>query len=162
MKIYFEKIEGFNTKLPTYGSEESAGMDVYLPDYTKDQIDEYFPVICTKTDTCKLRIYPNDVVKIPLGIRCAFDKGYVLLVKNRSSLASRGIIKTAQVIDSDYRGQLFACLTNIGNCVETLQSGDRVIQLILMPYIHAEIESGIPDDLKVTKRDQGGFGSTGK
>lgn len=161
-KIYFEVVDGFDVKLPTYGTEFSAGIDCYLPRFTCDQLKS-FGKCCNDNCGCNsIIIYSGEIVKIPLGVKCAFDNQYVLMAKNRSGLSLKGLTKLSQVIDSDYRGQLFVSFYNCGPDRIELNFGDRIIQLVLLPYIHAEICEGIPKEYKDTERGEGGFGSTGK
>lgn len=173
-KIYFERIEGYDVKMPVYGTKFSAGIDCYLPNYTEEQekeIEVRTSIDCSgeckkKASICpsKKRIYinPHEIVKFPLGIRCAFDDKYVLMAKNRSGLSLRGLTKLAQVVDSDYRGQLFVSFVNCLNEAVYVHPGDRIIQFVLLPYIHAEICEGIPKRYENTDRGTGGFGSTGR
>lgn len=164
-KIYFEKIEGYDVKMPTYGTRFSAGIDCYLPSYTDDQVQNVLEdcyIVRLQNGKRRIVIHPGQIVKIPLGLKCAFDDKYVLMAKNRSGLSLKGLTKLAQVVDSDYRGQLFVSFYNCGREKIELDAGDRVIQFVLVPYIHAEIHEGIPDGLKDTERGAGGFGSTGR
>ena len=164
-KIYFEKIEGYDVKMPAYGTQFSAGIDCCLPNYTDEQARDMLEgcdIVRLEDGKMRIIIHPDQIVKIPLGLKCAFDNKYVLMAKNRSGLSLKGLTKLAQVVDSDYRGQLFVSLYNCGREKIKLDAGDRIIQFVLVPYIHAEIHEGIPDELKDTERGAGGFGSTGR
>ena len=100
---------------------------------------------------------------IPTGIAIALpDPGYVALVFARSGLGIKHGIAPANcvgVIDSDYRGEILVGLQNSSDTDYTIQPGDRIAQLAVMPVVQAELE--ITDSLDETARGAGGFGSTG-
>ena len=101
---------------------------------------------------------------IPTGIAIALpDPGYVALIFARSGLGIKHGIAPANcvgVIDSDYRGEIMVGLQNSGDTDYTVQSADRIAQLMITPVIQAQIE--MVDELDDTARGSGGFGSTGK
>ena len=101
---------------------------------------------------------------IPTGIAIALPSaGYVALVFARSGLGIKHGIAPANcvgVIDSDYRGEIRVGLTNLSDTPYTVQPGDRIAQLAVMPVVQAELER--VDSLDDTGRGTGGFGSTGK
>jgi dUTP pyrophosphatase len=140
--------------LPTLGSSEAAGYDVYA----------FLPLETQR------EIYPLSVEKIPTGLHIAEDPHAVVLACSRSGLASKGvqIINAPGVIDSDYRGELFMLLTYIASPNMPpfiIRHGDRIAQLLfLAPGIiqHPTI-TVVPSvmDLRQTNRGTGGFGSTG-
>jgi len=131
--------------LPTYGSAEAAGADLYA---------------CLEAP---VTIQPGQTMFIPTGIALEVPKGCAGLVYARSGLAcKRGLAPANKVgvIDSDYRGQIQVVLHNHGSEAQTIENGERIAQLVITPvltpaYILAE-------DLSDTDRGQGGFGSTGK
>ena len=89
--------------------------------------------------------------------------GLVGLVYARSGLACKNGLAPANkvgVIDSDYRGEIMVALHNHGKEVKTVESGERVAQLVLTPYVYGEYEE--VEELEETVRGSGGFGSTGK
>ena len=100
---------------------------------------------------------------IPTGIAIALpDPGYVALVFARSGLGIKHGVAPANcvgVIDSDYRGEILVGLQNSSDTDYTIQPGDRIAQLAVMPVVQAELE--ITDTLDETARGAGGFGSTG-
>ncbi len=131
-------------KLPAYGSADAAGADLYA------LADE--PVT----------IAPGQTVLIHTGIALAIPQGYVGLVYARSGLATKQGLAPANkvgVIDADYRGELMVALHNHGGEPRTVQSGDRVAQLVIAPYLTAQFQPA--DELDDTQRGEGGFGSTG-
>lgn len=131
--------------LPTFGSAEAAGADLYA---------------CLEK---QVEIAPGKTVFIPTGIAMALPKGYVGLVYARSGLACKQDLAPANkvgVIDSDYRGEFMIALHNHGAETRVISHGDRVAQLVVTPILHPSYEEA--DTLDDTDRGTGGFGSTGK
>lgn len=131
--------------LPTYGSAEAAGADLYA---------------CLEES---VSIGPGETVFIPTGIAMEVPKGYAGLVYARSSLGSKRGLAPANkvgVIDSDYRGEIRVVLHNHGKEAQTIFGGDRIAQLLITPVLQPAFEEA--EDLTDTTRGQGGFGSTGK
>ncbi len=131
--------------IPTYGSINAAGADLYA---------------CLDTKT---EIAPGQTVFVKTGIALEIPEGYVGLIYARSGLAcKRGLAPANKVgvIDSDYRGEIMVALHNHSDKSEFLESGERIAQLVITPYIKADFE--LCDSLTDTKRGIGGFGSTGK
>jgi len=129
---------------PTYGSEYSAGADLYSAD------DD-------------LVIEPGKTAMIHTGIAVEIPEGFVGLVYARSGLAVKKGIAPANkvgVIDSDYRGEIMVALYNHGEIAQEIKTHDRVAQMVITPFIHADYIA--VDELSDTKRGEGGFGSTGK
>lgn len=130
--------------LPTYMSEGASGMDLYAA------VDE------------TVLLKPQDIKLIPTGIYIAVPRGYEAQVRPRSGLALKHgltIVNTPGTIDSDYRGEVGVILTNIGQGAIEIKRGMRIAQLILVPVIHAELLE--VEELDKTRRDVGGFASTG-
>lgn len=131
--------------LPTYGSAEAAGADLYA---------------CLEKDVV---IEPGKTVLIPTGLAMEIPKGHAGLIFARSSLgAKRGLAPANKVgvIDSDYRGEFMVALHNHGQETQTVCHGERVAQLVIVPVLtpgFTEVE-----ELTDTQRAAGGFGSTGK
>ena len=89
--------------------------------------------------------------------------GYVGLVFARSGLATKRALAPANkvgVIDSDYRGEIMVALHNHGSEPKTIENGERIAQIVLVPYIAADFDE--VDELSDTVRGEGGFGSTGR
>ena len=131
--------------LPTYGSVEAAGADLYA---------------CLEEG---VTIQPGETVFIPTGIALEVPKGCAGLVYARSSMgAKRGLAPANKVgvIDSDYRGEYIVALHNDSSSDMTVSHGDRIAQLVVMPYLSVEFNE--TDELDSTARGTGGFGSTGK
>lgn len=111
-----------------------------------------------------MTLQPGEIRRVPTGVAISIaDPGVVGLVYARSGIASKfGIapINCVGVIDSDYRGELQVPLTNHGGEPYTIQSGDRIAQLVFAPiYTPALVEV---DELDDTQRGTGGFGSTSR
>ena len=131
--------------LPSFGSREAAGADLYA---------------CLEESVA---IAPGKTVFIPTGLAMALPMGYVGLVYARSGLACKQDLAPANkvgVIDSDYRGEFMIALHNHGSETRIVANGDRIAQLVVTPVIQpVYLET---DTLDETDRGTGGFGSTGK
>ncbi len=133
-----------NAKLPVYGTAYSAGAD-----------------LCACLDA-PVTLMPGETRLIPIGISMEIPEGYAGLVFARSGLASKRDLAPANkvgVIDSDYRGEFFVPLHNHGAQPQTVAHGERIAQMILMPYLTAQFVE--TQTLSDTERGAGGFGSTG-
>lgn len=131
--------------LPTYGSAEAAGADLYA---------------CLEE---AVTIRPGDIFWVPTGISLEVPKGCAGLVYARSSMgAKRGLAPANKVgvVDSDYRGEIKVVLLNHSNQPQTLQPGERVAQFVITPVLQPRYEE--VEELSNTNRGAGGFGSTGK
>ena len=134
-----------NAKLPTYGSPEAAGADLYA---------------CLEE---AVTIQPGEVYRVPTGIALEVPKGCAGLVYARSSMGvKRGLAPANKVgvVDSDYRGEIKVVLLNHSNQPQTLEPGERVAQFVITPVLTPAYEEA--EDLSDTSRGIGGFGSTGK
>ena len=132
--------------IPTYASEGSAGLDL------RACIDD--PVI----------INPGKTELIPTGISIFIqDPGYAGLILPRSGLGHKhGIVlgNLVGLIDSDYQGELFISTWNRGTTSFTINSLDRIAQLVIVPVSQATFN--LVSDYSKSDRGDGGFGSTGK
>ena len=131
--------------MPTFGSREAAGADLYA---------------CLEEP---VTIEPGKTVFLPTGLSMALPKGYVGLVYARSGLACKQGLAPANkvgVIDSDYRGEFMIALHNHGTEARVVEHGDRIAQLVVTPVIQPNYYEA--DTLDETSRGTGGFGSTGK
>lgn len=134
-----------NALLPTYGSAEAAGADLYA---------------CLEES---VTIEPGEIFWVPTGIALEVPKGCAGLVYARSSMgAKRGLAPANKVgvVDSDYRGEIKVVLLNHSNQTQTLQPGERVAQFVITPVLQPNYEE--VEELTDTNRGTGGFGSTGK
>lgn len=134
-----------NAVIPTYGSAEAAGADLYA---------------CLDDD---VTIQPGETAFIPTGLSMEIPRGTAGLVYARSGLAcKRGLAPANKVgvVDSDYRGEFMVALHNHGTQPQTVAHGERIAQLLITPvYTPGFVET---DSLSDTSRGSGGFGSTGK
>ena len=144
MEILLKKLKE-NAIIPTRGSSSAAGYDLYAC------LDE--PV----------EIRPGESVKIGSGFTAAIPEGYYAACFARSGLAFREGLRPANcvgVVDSDYRGEYIVPLRNDSSSVRTVRHGDRIAQLVVMPYLPLEFR--VVDELPESERGEAGFGSTGK
>ena len=145
-------MEKINVKLlregahvPTYGSAEAAGADLYA---------------CLEA---AVTIEPGCTVMIPTGFALEVPKGCAGLIYARSSMGVKRHMAPANkvgVIDSDYRGEVMVALHNHGLLPQTVEPGERIAQLLITPVFtpgFCQVE-----ELDDTLRGMGGFGSTGK
>ncbi len=132
--------------LPQYATPGSAAMDL---------------TACMDTP---ITLQPRQLATIPTGIAIALPScDYVALIFARSGLGVKHGISLSNgvgVIDSDYRGELKVGLTNLSDTPYTIQPGDRIAQLAVLPVVQAQIVQTA--QLDTTDRGTGGFGSTGK
>ena len=134
-----------NAILPTYGSAEAAGADLYAC------LEEH------------VTVQPGETAWIPTGIALEVPKGCAGLVYARSGLGvkrGRAPANKVGVIDSDYRGQIHVVLLNHGKTEQTIQHGERIAQFLITPVLTPAYEEA--EELSDTDRGAGGFGSTGK
>ena len=107
---------------------------------------------------------PGERSLVPTGVRVAIPDGHVGFVNPRSGLAIRtglSIVNAPGTIDSGYRGEIKVALVNLDQHEPIeLQVGDRVAQLVIVPFVHAQFVR--VDELDDTERGQGGHGSTGR
>ena len=122
MKINIKKLTT-TAKIPTRGSEYAAGYDLYA-DITKELVIE-----------------PHETAKIGTGLSIEIPDGYFGAVFARSGLAAKQALRPANcvgVCDSDYRGEYIVALHNDGTQARTINPGDRIAQLVVMPYLAVE------------------------
>lgn len=144
MKIRIKILNGKAT-VPTYGTEYSAGADLY-----------------NLKDT-PVTVEPHKTVLVKTGIATEIPEGYCGLIFARSGLATKRGLAPANkvgVIDADYRGEIMVSLHNHSDETVTVEGGERIAQLAIVPFLKAEFETA--DELSETVRGEGGFGSTGK
>ena len=143
MKIQVKKLRP-DAVLPTAGSRYAAGYDLYA---------------CIDAP---VTVAPHATEKIGTGLSIAVPEGWFGAIFARSGLATKQGLRPANcvgVCDSDYRGEYIIALHNDSDDARTVSPGDRIAQLVLLPYMAAEFEE--TDTLPDTERGAGGFGSTG-
>lgn len=132
--------------LPQYATSGSAGVDL------RACID------------APLELKPGDTQLIPSGIAIYIaDPGYAAIVLPRSGLGHKhGIVlgNLVGLIDSDYQGQIFVSCWNRGQSAFTVNPGERIAQLVVVPV--AQVEFEVVDGFHATERGTGGFGSSGR
>lgn len=141
--VRFQKLDERAVQ-PHYGSADAAGADLYAV------LD------------APLTLNAGETVLVHTGLAIEIPTGFVGLVCARSGLATKRGLAPANkvgVIDADYRGEIMVALHNHSAVPQTIEHGERVAQLILMPYLTAAYEE--TDSLSDTDRGNGGFGSTG-
>ncbi len=130
--------------IPSYGSEYAAGFDLYAI------LDD------------ELTIKSHETIVIKTGLSMEIPVGYAGMIFARSGLATKKGLAPANkvgVVDSDYRGEVMVALHNHSNTSQTISNGERIAQMVIMPFYKAEFS--VVDELSDTKRGSGGFGSTG-
>ena len=143
-KINVKKLNP-NAIIPTYGSEFSAGADLYA------------------CEGGEVTVEAGETRLIHTGIAIEIPCGYVGLIYARSGLATKRGLAPANkvgVIDSDYRGEIMVALHNHSGEAQTLCDGERVAQIVFTPYVTASFST--VSELDATARGEGGFGSTGR
>ncbi len=142
MKVAVKKLHP-DAVLPTLGSQFAAGADLY-------SIEE-----------CE--IGAGETVLVHTGLAMEIPVGYGGFIFARSGLATKRALAPANkvgVIDADYRGEIMVALHNHGTLTQTIEKGERVAQLVLLPFLAAEYFEA--DELSDTARGDGGFGSSGR
>lgn len=144
MEIKIKKLKE-NAVIPTRGSEKAAGYDLYAA-----------------LDSESIIIKPHETAKIGTGLSIAVPDGYFGAIFARSGLASKKGLRPANcvgVADSDYRGEYIVALHNDTDEERVVENGERIAQLVIMPFLSAEFS--LQEELDETERGAGGFGSTG-
>ena len=144
VKVLIKKLKP-SVKLPSYKTDGASGMDLMA--YIAKSIE----------------LKPGESCLVPTGLSVAFPKEYEIQIRPRSGLAAKSnisVLNTPGTIDSDYRGEIKVIIYNHGNENFSINNGDRIAQMVLVPILKMEFEE--VDSLPDTVRGQGGFGSTGK
>lgn len=138
-------VNNSNNPLPEYATEQSAGLDLRA------------------NLTADVTLQPLERRLIPTGLRIALPKGYEAQVRPRSGLALKHgitLLNTPGTIDADYRGEIGVIMVNLSNEPFKITHGDRIAQLVIARFEHAEWNA--VESLDETSRGEGGFGHTGK
>ena len=144
MEINVKKLRD-NAVIPTRGSEYAAGYDLYAA------IDE------------TVVIGPHETQKIGTGLSFELPENTFGMIVARSGLATKEGLRPANcsgICDSDYRGEYIIALHNDSDEIRYVEPNERIAQLILMSYV--PMTFSLVDELTITERGEGGFGSTGK
>ena len=133
-----------NAHIPTAGSDKAAGYDLYA---------------CIEE---AIEIQPQKMAKIGTGIAITPPEGYFGAIFARSGLSTKRGLRPANCVgacDEDYTGEYIVVLYNDSNTIQTVEPGERIAQLVFLPYISVNMIE--VDELEETERGNGGFGSTG-
>jgi len=145
LKILDKRI-GNEFPLPDYATEGSAGMDL------RACLDE------------AVELAPGETFLVPTGLSIyVADPNYAAMLLPRSGLGHKhGIVlgNLVGLIDSDYQGQLFVSCWNRGSDNFTVQPGERIAQMVIVPVVQAEFE--LVEEFDDSERGAGGFGHTGR
>jgi dUTP pyrophosphatase len=140
MIVKFKKLYP-DSKIPTYATKGDAGMDMYAYE--------------------TVTINPGEVAKVRSGISMEIPEGFVGLIWDKSGLSMNHKIKSlGGVIDSGFRGESLFGVINLGTEPYTIEKGHKVVQMLIQKVEHVEITEA--EELSVSERGGGGFGSTGK
>ena len=139
MKIKIKKLKE-NVKLPKYAHPGDVGMDMYA----------------METVTIK----PMEHYRFFHGFAMEFPEGNAGVIMDKSSISKAGLIHMGGVFDAGYRGEYNTHLVNLGSEPYTVEEGDKVSQLVIVPVVIGELEE--TDMLSESARGEGAFGSTGK
>ena len=144
IKVLIKKLNSA-AKLPSYKTNGASGMDL---------------MACINKS---IDLKPGESFLIPTGLSVAFPREYEIQIRPRSGLAAENsisVLNSPGTIDSDYRGELKIILFNHGSKNFKINNNDRIAQMVLTPVIKMDLEE--TDELPVSLRGEGGFGSTGK
>lgn len=151
MIIKYSRIHD-DVKEPQRANPSDAGLDVFW---------------CPDKNTGPVKIIqPGENKLLGTGLKFEVPHGYMLEVKNRSSMAAKKrLVVGACVVDPNYEGEVFIDLHNIGVDDEYLEKGDKIAQLVLVPVVHfraEEVEEGelYKDQIAMSNRGDGALGST--
>ena len=144
VKVLIKKLNP-SVQLPSYKTSGASGMDLMA--FIEKPIS----------------LKPGKSCLVPTGLSVAFPEEYEIQIRPRSGLAAKNnisVLNTPGTIDSDYRGELKVILFNHSSENFIINNNDRVAQMVLTPIIKMELEE--TNELPVSIRGKGGFGSTGK
>lgn len=141
MEIKIKKMHA-DAKLPSYGHPGDAGLDLYSREET-------------------LVVNPGERKLFSVGFALEFPHGYMAIVKDKSSLSVKnGLHAIGGIFDAGFRGEYNVCLANLSNESTTIEKGQKVAQLLIVPVIEATLTE--VEELGDSSRGLGQFGSTGK
>lgn len=146
MNINFKRLNQ-RAVIPAYASKNAAGLDLNA---------------LVQNGAKAQKIPAGETFKFGTGIAVEIPSGYFGAIFARSGIATKHGLRPANcvgVIDSDYRGEIIVPLHNDSDKSKTIRDGDRIAQMVIMPYLSAELIE--VKELNGTERNMGGFGSTG-
>jgi len=139
MKIKIKKLKE-DAKLPSYAHPGDVGMDLYAMEGAT--------------------IRPGEHYRFYHGFALEFPEGYAAIVMDKSSISKAGLAHMGGVFDAGYRGEYNTHLVNLSDKPYTVERGDKVSQLVIVPVAIVELEE--VETLSESARGEGAFGSTGK
>ena len=151
MNLRYEKVR-LGAKSPSRSNPSDAGLDIFY---------------CPEHDKGAIFIGPTQTAVLPTGLRFEVPHGYMLEVKNRSSMAAKKqLLVGACVIDPGYSGEVFINLHNVGMTPQIIAVGDKIAQLVMIPVVHFQCQEESSGTIYnrpvcISNRGAGGFGSTG-
>jgi dUTP pyrophosphatase len=139
MKIKIKRLNP-EAKIPSYAHAGDVGMDLY-------SLEE-------KT------VMPGEHARFFTGFAMEFPIGYAAIVKDKSSISKAGLHTMGGVFDAGFRGEYNVHLVNLSDKPYTIEKGDKIAQIVMLPIEMPDIEES--DELSDSTRGTGGFGSTGR
>ena len=136
-----------DVKTPTRANPTDAGIDFFVPN-----------------DQETIGLKPGESAFIPSGIKVNCPEGYALIAFNKSGIAVKKSLHVgACVVDNGYQGEVHINLTNVGDDLQIIQAGDKIVQFVLLPLGDPTVELIDENNLyeSVSSRGEGGFGSSG-
>jgi dUTP pyrophosphatase len=139
MKVKFKKLHP-NAIIPKYALKNDTGMDVFLPE--------------------TVVLLPQQITKIHTGIAIETKKPLAYFIKDKSGVASKGLVSLGGVFDAGYQGEIISIMFNLNQHEVIFEKGQKLCQLIFLKIEQPEIVE--VKEFKKSERGSGGFGSTGK
>lgn len=160
----------------TRGTDEAAGVDFYVPEYDAEFMNEFIfrnpnAHVRLKVNTdaegresLAITLLPGSRVLIPSGIKVSIPKGTMLMAANKSGVSTKqGLVYTAEIIDSDYSGEIGLGMANYSDEETTIVSGQKLVQFVHVPIILSNPEQITEESFNEyhshSLRGENGFGS---
>ena len=174
MELKYTKIR--DVKSPVRGTEEAAGIDFFVPNYNEQfkndfeakNPDIWYSIFDEQVETPYMWIIlkPHQRVLIPSGVKTWMEPGTALIAANKSGVATKkGLIFGAQVVDSDYAGEVHISVINTSEEQVIIKTGEKLIQFIHTPVLLTPLDEVDAEEFErlhsESLRGTGGFGSTG-
>lgn len=146
--VKFSVIPGRNVRVPERAHKDDAGIDIFAPLDMEPKV-----------------LNPGESLLIQTGLKCVCPKGYAMVVMNKSGVSiKKTLIRGACLIDENYRGEIGIHMINVGCSQQSINPGDKIIQVILLPVGYHDIEMVSSEEYELysdTSRGEGAYGSTG-
>lgn len=173
VKFYLSR----DVKTPTRGTDQAAGIDLYIPYYNEQFANDFY----TKNPTLKnkmvqdtttgewiIKIEPHERINVPSGVHVFMTPiESALIAANKSGISTKkGLVFTCQVIDSDYTGEIHMGVVNTSNDPVEIKTGEKLVQFIHTPVYFSKLTQVKSEEYYAlhenSVRGDGAFGSTGK